>query len=331
VTELAPTGAAEATKGARTAEPVKPPPPASPLVRRLARESGLDLADLTGSGPGGRIIRLDVERALAARDKTGRVAESRPGTAQPPDPGHRPSSPEAADASDPRRPVRKPVSQLRRVIARRLSETAADVPQFTVTLPVDVGALEEMRQNVNQHLEQTGRGRVSINDLVMRAAALALTEFGQINSSWAGDHILEHERVNIAVAVATERGLVAPVIMDAATKTPARIGQESRTLAEAAVNGSLSPEQMSGATFTVSNLGMYGVEEFTAIINPPQAAILAVGAARDELALVDAAPAARRIMRLTLSADHRVIDGALAAQFLNEIRRLLESPYALLT
>jgi pyruvate dehydrogenase E2 component (dihydrolipoamide acetyltransferase) len=215
-------------------------------------------------------------------------------------------------------------------MARRLVASAQEIPVFTATVAVAVEPLLALRRELNQHLERLDRGRVSLNDLVVRAAALALREYPAVNSSWGEDHLLEHGRVNVGIAVATARGLVVPVVKDADRKTPAQIGGEARALAGLAADGKLTPEQMSGGTFTVSNLGMYGVEEFTAIINPPEAAILAVGAAAPEVALAEGVAVERQVMRLTLSADHRLIDGALGAQFLTAIRSLLETPWALL-
>jgi pyruvate dehydrogenase E2 component (dihydrolipoamide acetyltransferase) len=304
-----------------------------------------------GSGPGGRVIRIDVERALAERHarpaqapatavlpeaEGDRRIPSRAGSgasSPPPGAGVRGGGATASGTGgggDDRESVRAPLSQVRRVIARRLTQSAQEIPVFTATVAVRVDELAALRRQLNQHLEGAGRGRVSVNDLVVKAAALALREYPQVNASWGEDHIAVHGRVNIGIAVAAERGLVVPVIKDADAKTPAQLGAEARSLAALAVDGKLAPDQMSGGTFTVSNLGMYGVEEFTAIINPPEAAILAVGAARGELALVDGAPAERQVMRITLSADHRMIDGALGAQFLGAVRTLLENPWALL-
>ncbi|MDR3359160.1 MAG: 2-oxo acid dehydrogenase subunit E2, partial [Bifidobacteriaceae bacterium] len=337
-------------------------PPASPLVRRLAREQGVDLAGLVGSGPGGRVIRVDLERALAERAAppiigtdpitgSGALSEAapteRPAASAAPGqapalmgtdpitggggaPGGGRTASSTGAASDGRDSVARPLSQTRRVMARRLVASAQEIPVFTATVAVAVEPLLALRRELNQHLERLDRGRVSLNDLVVRAAALALREYPAVNSSWGEDHLLEHGRVNVGIAVATARGLVVPVVKDADRKTPAQIGGEARALAGLAADGKLTPEQMSGGTFTVSNLGMYGVEEFTAIINPPEAAILAVGAAAPEVALAEGVAVERQVMRLTLSADHRLIDGALGAQFLTAIRSLLETPWALL-
>ncbi|MDR1633484.1 MAG: 2-oxo acid dehydrogenase subunit E2 [Bifidobacteriaceae bacterium] len=356
---------------------------ASPLVRRIARDHDLDLRRITGSGPGGRIIRRDVERALAERNRSQATAPSQasrgelvrgsvetgahpgaeapgaietsgaaeaPGAAPAPGPAEAPGAIETSSAAqapgpagrsvagggsgsggeDPRRPIETPVGQLRRVIARRLTESARDTPVFTVTQAVRVDALLELRAQANRQLSATGSGKMSVNDMVVKAAALALRSHSAVNSSWGGDHIATHGRVNVGIAVATERGLMVPVIMDADVKTVAQLGAEARSLAELAAQAKLAPEQMSGGTFTVSNLGMYGVDQFTAIINPPEAAILAVGTAQAELALDGANVVSRQVMRLTASFDHRVIDGAQGARFLVAIRTLLENPWSLL-
>jgi pyruvate dehydrogenase E2 component (dihydrolipoamide acetyltransferase) len=235
----------------------------------------------------------------------------------------------ASPGSDPREPTEVPLSALRRVIARRLVAAAQEIPAFTVTVAAQADELNRLRGQLNEHLARVGRGRVSVNDLVIKAAALALRQHPEVNASWGEDRLWHHQRVNLGVAVAAPKGLMVPVVLDADTKTPAQIGAEVRALAALANEGKLSPEQMSGGTFTVSNLGMYGVEEFTAIINPPEAAILAVGAARPELDLVDGEVVLRQVMRLTLTADHRLVDGALAAQFLATTRSLLENPLSL--
>ncbi|MDR1441971.1 MAG: 2-oxo acid dehydrogenase subunit E2 [Bifidobacteriaceae bacterium] len=295
----------------RSAAVPQPQMAASPLVRRMARDHGLDLGRIVGSGPGGRIIRVDVERALAERAGVS-------------------GGPGGEGPADARQSRRVPVSQLRRVLARRLTQAAQEIPVFTVTMAVRLDALTSLRAQMNQQLAASGQGKVSLNDLIVKAAALASREYPAVNASWAGDHILLHERVNVGIAVATERGLVVPVIKDANSKTPAQIGAESRSLAGLAASGELALEQMSGGTFTVSNLGMYGVEEFRAIINPPEASILAVGAARPELAMEGGEVSVREMMRLTLSCDHRLIDGALGAQFLSAVRRSLENPWSLI-
>ena len=226
-----------------------------------------------------------------------------------------------------------PFTPVRRVIARRLGESASSIPHFYVTAAADVEALVQLRGQLNEQLAALGRAKVSINDLMIRACALALREHPLINASYVGDNapsMLIHDRVNIGVAVASNNGLVVPVIVDADVKTVSELGAESRDLVSQASTKGLSIDQMSGGTFTISNLGMFGVEEFTAIINPPEGAILAVGGTKKEAVVVGDEVVVHHRMRFTLSADHRIIDGALAAQFLQTLTRLLENPLSLI-
>jgi len=222
------------------------------------------------------------------------------------------------------------VSKARRVIARRLSESARTIPHFYVTAVADAEILMQMRSDLNEQAALKESPKVSVNDLIIRASALALREHPDVNASYLGDDstvMLVHNRVNIGVAVASKNGLVVPVIVDADTKTVAELGAEAKALAAQANGKGLNIDQMSGGTFTISNLGMFGVEEFTAIINPPEGAILAVGATTREPTVVDDEVVARYRMRFTLSADHRIIDGALAAQFLRNLTGLIEHPW----
>ena len=294
---------------------------ASPLVRRLAREHALDLSGIRGSGPGGRIIRADLDTlvgAVPAPAAPAARAIARPALATGPIVDARRASQEV------------PVSKARRVIARRLSESAQTIPHFYVTALADVEVLTAMRADLNEQAVAKGLDKVSVNDLVVRAVALALREHPEVNASYLGDDskVMQlHNRVNVGIAVASQHGLVVPVIVDADLKSVYEIGAEAKALAAQANGKGLSIEQMSGGTFTVSNLGMYGVEEFTAIINPPEGAILAVGATTREPAIVADQVVARHRMRFTLSADHRIIDGALAAQFLRTLTSFLEHPW----
>ncbi len=222
------------------------------------------------------------------------------------------------------------LSKARRVIARRLSESAQTIPHFYVTAVADAQVLMEMRLDLNEHAEAKGLTKISVNDLIIRAAALALREHPEVNASYLGDEspvMLVHNRINIGVAVASKHGLVVPVIVDADSKTVTELGVEAKSLAALASGKGLSIDQMSGGTFTISNLGMFGVEEFTAIINPPEGAILAVGATTREPVVVGDEILARYRVRFTLSADHRIIDGALAAQFLRTLTSLIEHPW----
>lgn len=293
---------------------------ASPLVRKLAREHNLDLSRVNGSGPGGRIIRADIEHLLD-------VDSSAPSTL-----GSAKSS--VKTEPDARRDSEEiPMSQTRRVIARRLSESAHTVPHFMVTAAADVEALMVLRADLNRQLATADRPKVSVNDLVVRACALALRAHPLVNASYQDDApatMLVHHRVNVGVAIASENGLVVPVIEDADQKTVSELATETKELVRLANSKRLTPAQMSGGTFSVSNLGMFGVRQFTAIINPPEAAILAVGGVKREPAVVDDDVVARYTMRYTLSADHRIIDGALAAQFLQTLTNLLENPITIL-
>ncbi|HUX03768.1 MAG TPA: dihydrolipoamide acetyltransferase family protein [Acidimicrobiales bacterium] len=293
---------------------------ASPLVRRLAREHDLDLSQVRGSGPGGRIIRADLDHVLAAAE-----------TEQPTGPAMPLASGPLLDAK--RGSEEVPFNNVRRVIARRLGESARTVPHFYVTAVADAEGLVRLRSELNEQLVSTGRAKVSLNDLLIRACALALRQHPLVNASYVNDQsatMLVHHRVNVGIAVASTNGLVVPVINDADRKTVSELGVEARQLATLAGTKGLSLDQMSGGTFTISNLGMYGVEEFTAIINPPEGAILAVGATTREPVGVDEEIVLRHRLRYTLSADHRIIDGALAAEFLQTLTRLIESPLSLI-
>lgn len=282
---------------------------ASPLARRLAREMGVNLRQLKGTGPGGRIVRADVEAAAAAAPAPAPLA------AVP-----------ATDAPAGDRQV--PLSRMRQIIAQRMVASKQQAPHFYVSMTVDMGEAMAFRRQFNETAGD--EKRASINDLVVKACALALTEFPNINASFGDDVIYYHDGVDISIAVAVEGGLITPIIRDAHTKFLGDIGAEARQLAEAARAGRLRPDQYQGGTFTVSNLGMYGVDDFIAIINPPQAAILAVGAIVETPTVRDGEVVVRPLMRMTLSADHRVTDGAEAAQFLQHVKAVLEQPLRLL-
>ena len=330
---------------------------ASPLVRKLVRENHLDLSQVTGSGPGGRIIRADIAGLLgapaAAPGSSPRLSPARPRTRVPgpaatvrPRRRTGPAAPAgAADvaarrgragappADDVRGSREAPVSQVRRVIARRLTASARDIPHFYVTAVADAQALMDLRSTLNAQLTEAGRAKISVNDLLIRACALALREHPDVNVSYGGDDsgvMLIHDRINIGVAVAAESGLIVPVITDADAKTVTQLGAEARKLVALAAERKLTPAQTSGGTFTISNLGMFGVEHFTAIINPPESAILAVGATTREPTVVGDAVEPRYRLRYTLSVDHRVIDGALAARFLQTLTGLVEHPWMII-
>ncbi|WP_349865851.1 dihydrolipoamide acetyltransferase family protein [Leifsonia sp. WHRI 6310E] len=318
VVAASPAAPAPQAASASTSTPASASPdrrPASPLVRKIARERGLDLATIPGTGPGGRIVRADLDAVpvAPAADPVG-TQEQPPADASAPAP-----APAPAD--------RIPFDGIRRAIASRLTESATTVPTFTVTASADVGGLLGLRAELNA---AAGDGtRISVNDLLVRAVALALRQHPGVNASYSaadGGATLLHRRVNVGIAVASPAGLVVPVVPDADRASVSTISAVARRLVEKAADRTLSAAELADGTFTVSNLGMHGVEHFTAIINPPQGAILAVGAARDELALLDGEIVSRTRMRLTITADHRIIDGALAAQFLATLVSLLEHP-----
>ena len=292
---------------------------ASPLVRKLAREHDLDLREVHGSGPGGRIIRADLDGLLARAEAEGPRGPAMPLASGP-----------LLDSKRGSQEV--PFTNVRRVIARRLGESARTVPHFYVTAVADAQALVELRSDLNEQLVATNRAKVSLNDLLIRACALALREHPLVNASYVNDAsgtMLVHERVNIGIAVASTNGLVVPVITDADQKSVSQLGAEAKHLVALAGSKGLSIDQMSGGTFTISNLGMFGVEEFTAIINPPEGAILAVGATKREPVGVGDEILLRHRLRYTLSSDHRIIDGALAAAFLQTLTSLVERPLSL--
>ena len=281
---------------------------ASPLARRMASERGLDIAQVRGSGPGGRIIKRDVEEAMS-------------GGAALLD-GARPAAP-GVDAAD---YVDQPLTQIRKTIARRLAESIGPVPTFYLTAEYDLARVTDMRAAMAAIGPEF---KVSVNDIILKAVAVALTRHRDVNSHWMGDRIRQHQRVHVGMAVAIPEGLITPVIFDANTKGLSQISTEARELAKRARERKLQPHEYTGATMSVSNLGMLGIDEFTAIINPPEAAILAVGAVEDKAVVIDGAIEVRKRMRVTMSCDHRVIDGALGAQFLQTLRRLIENPLML--
>lgn len=287
---------------------------ASPLARRLAAEAGLELGQVQGSGPGGRITKRDIEAAAAAPAPAAPAAAAAPAY-QPPV--------AAAEVEE------IPVSQMRKTIARRLATSIGPVPTFYLTTEVDMGRMLEVRQQINRRLEAQGI-RVSVNDLLIKAVAAALVRHPEINASWGENVIRRYGRVHIGVAVAIDEGLITPIVRDADRKGVAQIAYEVRELAGRARERKLAPEEYTGATFSISNLGMMGITEFTAIINPPESAILAVGAVEEKPVVEDGEIVIRSRMRLTMSCDHRVIDGAMGARFLQTLKDNLEEPTMML-
>lgn len=280
----------------------------SPLARRLAAERGVDLTSVSGSGPGGRIVKRDVESARAAAPAAAAQAARAP----------RPRS--DADYSD------VPLTQIRKTIARRLVESIGPIPTFYLTAEFDMERVAEMRAAMGQLGDEY---KVSFNDIVLKAVATALAQHPEVNAHWLGDAMRFWNRVHLGIAVATEAGLITPVIFDADQKRLSEIAAEARDLAGRARERRLKPEEYTGSTFTVSNLGMFGIEHFTAIINPPEAGILAVGAIESRPVVYNENVVVRRRMRVTMSCDHRVIDGAAGAKFLQTLKRLVENPLML--
>jgi pyruvate dehydrogenase E2 component (dihydrolipoamide acetyltransferase) len=286
---------------------------ASPLARRIAEEHSIDLRQIRGTGPGGRIVRDDIEDYV-----------SRGGGSAPPAPTAAPQP-----AALPPDIEAVPMSRVQSLIGRRLTESKQTIPHFYVSSEVDVTDLLAMRQTFNASAGEGGI-KVSVNDLIVKACALALEKFPEVNSSIQGDQYLRYKQINIGIAVDVPGALVVPVIRDANIKGVRSIAREAKALIEKARNNKLSTADLEGGTFSVSNLGMMDASNFIAVINPPQAAILAVAAARKQFVPIDGQPVIRDLMTLTMSADHRIIYGATVARFLQEVKRLLQNPYSLL-
>ena len=286
----------------------EPGGPSSPRVRMLAREKGVDLQSVVGSGDNGRITLADVERASAAPKAAPSAASAMVGAR--------------------REDEIKPASQMRKAIARRLVESKQTVPHFYLEAELDVEALLALREQMNDGVDKAAK--VSVNDLFIKACALALNAVPTSNASWIDGNIVLHHRVDISVAVAVDDGLVTPVLRDADRKTVSAISTEVRELATRARAKKLKPEEMQGGVFSISNLGMYGIDRFSAVINPPEGMILAIGQARDVAVVKGGALAPGKRCSVTLSCDHRVVDGALGAQFLQALRGLVERPVKIL-
>ena len=292
---------------------------ASPLAKRMAREAGVDLQLVTGSGPGGRVVKRDLEGA-APRASVPAAAptlvESHPASRIP--------HPESTGA--PFEDV--PLTQIRKTIAKRLATSLGPIPHFFLTTEVDMERASEAREALNQQLGD--QGKVSFNDIIIKATAHALTKHPACNAWFQDDHIRYWHEVHMGMAVAVEDGLITPVIRNAELKALAEIGREAKELAERARNRRLQPNEYTGATFSVSNLGMFDIDQFTAVINPPEAGIIAVGSIVQKPVVVEGQLTARRRMRITMSCDHRVIDGATGAAFLRTLKQMLENPLAML-
>jgi pyruvate dehydrogenase E2 component (dihydrolipoamide acetyltransferase) len=280
----------------------------SPLARRLAQQAGVDLRNLRGSGPGGRIVKADVEGLSGAPAAAARAV------------------PTAAAAFGLPPYVERPNSNIRKIVARRLTEAKRDAPHFYLSIDCDIGSLNEVRRQMN---EIEGM-KVSVNDFIIRAAALALKQVPAANASWTESAIRVYQSADISVAVAIPDGLITPILRAAESKSIPAISSEMKGLAERARAGKLRPEEFQGGTFSISNLGMYGIREFAAVINPPQGAILAVGAGEQRAVVRNGQLAVAAMMTCTLSVDHRVVDGAVGAEFLVAFKKLIEQPVRLL-
>jgi len=310
---------------------------ASPVARRIARERGIDLSTLQGTGPGGRIVKADVEAAPTGGAAAPAAAAAAP--AAPAEPAE-PAEPAAAAPPPPPAVVAEAgtakgdvsvqeLTRTQQVIARRMAESKATVPEFTISTEVDMEGAVALRGQLKALTESSGGVVPSYNDMVVKACAIALREYPRANGSYKDGHWDLYSRVNIGVAVAAQEALVVPTIFDADKKSLGEIARDGRALAERVRAGVVTPPELSGGTFTVSNLGMFGVTEFVAVINPPQAAILAVGKMEPRAVVRDGEVVARNTMNITLSCDHRILYGADAAEFLARIKALLEQPIAL--
>ncbi|HTB41048.1 MAG TPA: pyruvate dehydrogenase complex dihydrolipoamide acetyltransferase, partial [Reyranella sp.] len=294
---------------------------ASPLAKRIAAEKGLDLSRITGSGPNGRIVKADVESAKpGAPPAVAPVAAPAPRAAPPS--GGQPVFVAPGD-------TRVPHTAVRKVIARRMLESKQTVPHFYLTVDLEIDALLAARQAINAVAEKKG-AKVSVNDMVIKACAKALRDHPECNASWTEDEMIQYGAVDISVAVATDRGLITPIVRNADMKGLAQIASEMKDLAARAKIGKLKLDEFQGGGFTISNLGMFGINSFSAIINPPQAMILAVGMGEERAVARKGQVVVRTMMSCTLAVDHRVVDGAMGAQYLQTLRAYIEQPAAML-
>ena len=305
---------------------------ASPLAKRMAKQAGLDLAAIKGSGPHGRIIKVDIEAAMKGGAPKAAEAAA-PGAAAPAAaPSAAPAGSGVLSADDPifgmlPEAEKIPHSNMRKTIAKRLTESARDVPHFNVLADVEIDKLMAMRKELN---EKDGADyKISVNDFIMKAAAIALTRVPEVNVAFTDSAILQFKQVDMAMAVAIDGGLITPIIKDCASKGLATISREAKELAGKARDGKLKPEEYQGGTFSVSNLGMFGVKSFNSIINSPQGGILSVGAGEERPVVKDGALAVATVVTLSLAVDHRCIDGAAGAAFMKELKALIEDPITL--
>ena len=314
---------------------------ATPIAKRIAEERGIDLRAVSGTGPEGRITKSDVESFKGAVAAPVATPSAQPAQPAPTQPVAQPAAPVVADAqisaiakaAASGGGTRQPLTRMRQTIAKRMVESKTQVPHFYITVTAEMDAAMSLRQQINESLKAEGAGsapvKISVNDMVVRAVALALRKYPAMNSSFAGDAVETHLNVNVGSAVTVTGGLVTVTVRDTDTKTLRQISQEMTGLAQRARDGKSQPGEMGGQTFTISNLGMYGVDEFIAIVNQPDAGILAVAAATPTPVVRDGQVVIRNIMKMTISGDHRAVDGAIGADFINEVKRLLESPWNL--
>ncbi|MFO7482328.1 pyruvate dehydrogenase complex dihydrolipoamide acetyltransferase [Oceanibaculum nanhaiense] len=309
---------------------------ASPLARRMAEQAGLDLGSVSGSGPNGRIVKADIESALSkgTGKEAGKAAAPAPQAAATAAGAPQAAAPVALPQSQPDVPglpsyTEVPNSSMRKVIAKRLMESKLTAPHFYLTIDCEIDRLLAVRKELNEKAGDSGY-KLSVNDLIIRASALALKKVPAANATWTESAIRIYDQVDISVAVAIDDGLITPVIRDAGSKGLIEISAEMKDLAKRARDRKLKPEEFQGGTFSISNLGMFGIKDFAAVINPPQGAILAVGAGEQRPVVKDGALAIATVMSCTLSVDHRVVDGAVGAEFLSVFKKLIEDPMTML-
>lgn len=293
----------------------------SPLAARMAAEAGIDLRSISGTGPAGRIVKRDVEAAISSKEEEKPKRPSHLRAVERVEPLEQPEIEGASPYFD------KPAPEIRRVIARRLVTSLGPVPHFFLTTEIEMDRAIEMRRSIN---ELDSELKISVNDIIIKVVAAALMQHPQVNASFQEKNIRYYESADIGVAVAIEDGLITPVVRSAERKSLSEIAGEMQELAERARSRKLKPEEYTGATFSVSNLGMFGIDDFTAVINPPEGGILAVGAATPKPVVRDGEIVIRQIMRVTMSCDHRVIDGATGARFLQTFKKIMENPLYLI-
>lgn len=302
---------------------------ASPLARRMAEEAGIDIAHVRGTGPGGRVVKRDIEAFLAQlrtqppQQPTPLVAPS-PAAEAAPSLQAKAAQVEAVGVDY----IEQELNMMRKTIARRMAQSKTTAPHFYITTEIDMERAIALRKSLNELAADDAK--ISFNDMILKAAANALRQYPRLNVSYANDKLRQHQRVHLSMAVALDEGLITPVLRDCDRKSLGEIARESKELTERARARRLKPEEYTGGTFSISNLGMYDVEDFGAIINPPEAAIMAVGAIKEQPVAVDGQLSVGHRMKITLSCDHRAVDGAMAAQFMQIVKRLLEHPLTLM-